>query len=253
MQVLAAYECNQGKVRTNNEDNYFFNGRIAGEKHRNQKSFLQMKRIIHKAVLFSVFDGMGGEEHGEIASGIAAKCMRQRMKKTCSGIPSDFFKGLCHEMNEAIYQKSLELQADRIGTTMAAVYLQYDRAWICNVGDSRIYRMRDGLLERLSHDHTNMEFLESRHLSNTKSGLTQYLGMDSAKYYLNPYIDDVRIRSGDHFILCSDGLTDMVGEEEIRRIIEQSTSAEDCAGKLVDRALENGGKDNVTVIVCRIR
>ncbi len=161
MQILAAYECNLGKVRTNNEDNYFFNGKIAKEKHRNRSSFLQIKRTIHKAVLFSVFDGMGGEEYGETASYIAAKYIQQSVKETWSGIPSDFFKGICYEMNETIHHKSLELHVDRIGTTMAAVYLQYDRAWICNVGDSRIYRMRDGLLEQLYDDCSSREFMEN--------------------------------------------------------------------------------------------
>ena len=114
-------------------------------------------------------------------------------------------------------------------------------------GDSRAYRLREGEFLQLSKNHVDLREGEK------KGPLTQHLGIRPDDYLIEPYIAKGELRHGDQYLLCSDGLTDMLTNVEIDGIMSDTITATECAQRLVDAALEKGGRDNVTAIVCRIR
>ena len=107
------------------------------------------------------------------------------------------------------------------------------------------------MLEKLSEDHVEGMYSIGRTKKNKKPGLIQYLGMDPEEILLEPTIHCSDLQKGDTYLLCSDGLTDMVTEADIASLLNKAADAEEATTGLVDMALENGGKDNITAIVCK--
>lgn len=257
VKISAVYTCDLGKVRKKNQDNLYFQGKILKLQHTKAHSKLLWRTSTKKAVCVGVFDGMGGEQWGETASFLAAETIKNEMLEKKTGrIPGDILLEICSKANEQIYRKTLELNAERIGTTAAIVYMQYDRIWCCNVGDSRIYRLRDGRLQQMSVDHVDRtedgDGGRTWGRNKKKPGLTQHLGMKPGDMDLLPYIADERMEPGDRYLLCSDGLTDMVSPDEIADILETKRALTECSKLLLESALEHGGKDNITMILFRV-
>lgn len=155
-------------------------------------------------------------------------------------------------MNGAVCARAAELDSGRMGSTAVLLYLNAREAWVCNVGDSRAFLLRDGELRQLSVDHTDAGLLAAQGVRGRKPALTQHLGIRPEEMVLEPHFFREKLRPGDWYLLCSDGLTDMVSEEEIRSAAETAPDAGQCVRKLTEAALENGGRDNVTVIAVRI-
>lgn len=234
-----------GKIRTNNEDNFYFDGKNLEMYNSGSKQILEKEESTDHAVCLGVFDGMGGESNGEKASYYAAITLKEELAKTIKK-PKEFLQQTIQKMNEWICQ---EAQKDKtfMGTTAAMMYIFETEVYICNIGDSRIYRLRENQLMQISEDH-----VEKIALTSGKPALTQNLGIPKEEMEIEPYIAKGTCRKGDIFLICTDGLTDMVKEEEIYHILKQTSNMKQCAEDLITRALENGGKDNITVIVCKI-
>lgn len=245
----AACGCNTGKIRKNNEDNFFFDGRCLEADNSGLKHPVTMTKTLRRELCVAIFDGMGGENFGEVASFAAADCMQYTTRKLKDYfIPErKFLNSLCMKINDAVVAKQQELCTERMGSTMVALYFSHGYVYVCNLGDSRAYRLRDGEFLQLSVDH-----LEKREQTRKKAPLTQHLGISPENFLIEPYIAKGELKRGDQYLLCSDGLTDMLTNLEIDGIMSSTESAEDCVKKLIDAALEKGGKDNVTAIVCRI-
>lgn len=246
----AACLCNTGKIRKNNEDNFFFDDRCLEAENNGLKHPVSMAKTLRRELCVAIFDGMGGENYGEFASFAAADCM-QRTTRSLKDyfIPErNFLYSMCMKLNDAVVAKQKELCTERMGSTMAALYFSHNYVYVCNLGDSRAYRLRDGEFLQISVDH--IEKREGQ--PQKKAPLTQHLGIDPEEFLIEPYIAKGELQHGDRYLLCSDGLTDMLTNFEIDDILSSEPTAEDCAQRLVDVALEKGGKDNVTVIVCRI-
>jgi protein phosphatase len=120
------------------------------------------------------------------------------------------------------------------------------------LGDSRAYRYRQGEFMQLSVDHTDAAVIKERGITNRRPRLTQYLGIDQQELILEPAISKGEIHKGDWYLLCSDGVTDMLSNFEIADIIHRAKNAEQCVTQIINAALEKGGRDNITAIVCRI-
>ena len=245
----AACLCDTGKVRKNNEDNFYFDNQYLKVDNNGLANPLTMTKSLNKEFFIAVFDGMGGENYGEYASFAAAGYMQYITRKFIYHfIPVRRFLGLmCMKINGAVVAKKKELFTEHMGSTMAAFYFCHDDVYVCNLGDSRAYRLREGNLLQLSVDH-----IAKQGEGKKKASLIQYLGINTDHYYFEPYIDRKELREGDQFLLCSDGLTDMLSDCEIVEIMNSGDSVEACTRKLVESSLQKGGKDNVTVIVCRI-
>lgn len=249
--IEAACGCNIGRVRKNNEDNFYFSGRMLPCDNNGLRMVYTQKINSDEMPLFAVFDGMGGEEAGEVASFQAAnvtdKCAEQLKKYLIP--PREFLEDMCAKMNRAVCEESQKLAFGRMGSTVASMLFVNDTAYVCNLGDSRVYRLRDNELMQLSEDHT--ELLPPN--VTRKPRLTQHLGIFEDELRLEPHIAKGGIKKDDRYLLCSDGLTDMLSNAEICAILKDHQSVRQATAKLIDLALGHGGKDNITVILCRVK
>lgn len=250
LMIEAACACHMGKVRKNNEDNFFFDGKCLERENNGLRHPVSFQRSIRSGLCLAVFDGMGGENFGEHASYAAARQMQLTERAFAAFfIPErKYLERLTEQLNDAVVLAQREMLTDKMGTTMVSLYFSGRFVYICNVGDSRGYRLRDGEFLQLSEDH-----VEKRPGStHKKAPLTQHLGLDTEEVQIEPYIAKGELKRGDTYLLCSDGLTDMLTNFEISDIILNSTDAESCVQALTQAALEHGGRDNITVIICRI-
>jgi protein phosphatase len=249
-QLSAACGCSIGRVRKNNEDNFYFDGSSLPEENRGLSGCIVRKAYLEKEVLFGVFDGMGGEEYGEKASFAAAETAKAKAdigRRYAIGSRA-FLTQLSHEMNRAVCERQKELYVTRMGTTAAMLLFVPDEVYACNLGDSRIYRLRDNELSQVSVDDVE-RVPEGVH---RKAGLTQFLGIPEDELALEPHIVKCELKRGDVYLICSDGVTDMIPNLELCMILREHISVKQTVEHLIRRALQNGGHDNTTAIVIRI-
>ena len=231
-----------GNVRSINQDNFFCDGKYSCVDNAALAFPLNGSLPCNQPFMIGVFDGMGGEECGEVASLIAAKCTAE----TAIGAqPLDNLKEYCKKANEQICTYAAENGISAMGTTAAILAFTKKEITLCNIGDSKIFRFANQKLEQISVDH----YAVAAH--GRKPPLSQNLGIPAFEMIIDPYFAKGAYHDGDLYLLCSDGLTDMVSAEEIKQVI-CGTAFDNAAERLLTTALENGGKDNITAILCRI-
>jgi PPM family protein phosphatase len=205
---------------------------------------------------FAVADGMGGAKAGEVASAMATEGFEG---EDDSGEPAEVqLARILREANRRIYDLAVADESHRgMGTTLTAAKVTGDEISLGHVGDSRAYRMRDGELEQLTKDHSLVAELErtgqitaeAAEHHPQRSIITRALGPE-------PDVDvdtyTLAGRDGDLFLLCSDGLTSMISDEEIASILRSAESLDEAADALVRAANQSGGKDNITVVLFRV-
>lgn len=242
--------CHIGHNRKNNEDNFYFNGSFLEPVHVQSEGILELEQDPNTAQMYAVFDGMGGGDYGELASYGAAQALDVALHTGFlnEDIESSLRK-LCLHLNQKVYEVEKELGSHYMGTTMVSLYYDTKNVWVYNVGDSRCYRLRDGSLHQLSLDHSETSFVEWMGIKYAKAFLTQVLGMNPKEYSIDPFISKEKLQSGDIYLLCSDGLTDMVSNEEIQSILLESSSIKEACQTLLEKALEHGGVDNITILI----
>ena len=252
-----------GNIRMNNEDNFYLCGSSPTAKELESDSSVIIKRSgVGARGVFCVCDGVGGEEHGELASLITVSTLDEicsGTELTAKGAAAHIASELIEKSGARVAEKSRELGVSFIGTTLALMIITGSKAFAVNVGDSRIYHLRAGRLTQISHDHTRRQYYIDLGLlrQDEPAGplgheLTSCIGMEhpggaAARHFASP----IELEKGDMFILCSDGLTDMVSEKEISSIALGTRNHSDISQALVKAALRAGGADNVTVLtVC---
>ncbi len=208
--------------------------------------------------LIAVADGMGGHAGGEVASAIAINSLVELLSVLDSteidlDSKDDLFVNITHQIDAKILQSSKDdPELSGMGTTLTALNISENNVGLLHVGDSRCYRYRDKKLEQLSIDHTVMqELIDQGRLSPDevashpqRSLLTQALMGDSG---ITPILINFQIKSGDKFLLCSDGLTNVLSNYEILKIIE-ANSDEELIPALIAAVKEKGAPDNITII-----
>ncbi|WKZ56262.1 MAG: Stp1/IreP family PP2C-type Ser/Thr phosphatase [Bdellovibrionota bacterium] len=207
---------------------------------------------------YVVADGMGGVKGGAIASGLAIKVLEEGLKEKAAVTPEDLV-ALIQKANSEIFQRGTnEPTLQGMGTTLVGLCFYGTTMAITNVGDSRAFRIRNGVIEQLTQDHTLvMELVRSGAISPEQAGNHPVSHMLTRSLGPSPSVDvDCTISpdgpaQGDVYILCSDGLYNMVGPEEFTEII-QSCDLEDAVVELVDLANLRGGTDNITVIAVEV-
>jgi serine/threonine protein phosphatase PrpC len=206
--------------------------------------------------LFAVADGMGGAKAGEVASAVAVEAVEAAQE---SGEPAEAqLASIVRKANRRIYDLAVADESRRgMGTTLTLAKLHGDEVSLAHVGDSRAYRLRAGELEQLTHDHSLVAELErsgqitpeaaERHPQ--RSIITRALGPEP-----DVEVDTYTLtgREGDLFLICSDGLTSMISDDEVRSILRSAGSLDEAAEELVRAANQSGGKDNITVILFRL-
>ena len=220
---------------------------------------------------YFVSDGMGGGSDGEIASQIVVETISDAIENTASDSPGSrkyAVQQAVHRANRTIRAYSQAHNYAQMGATLVLLLLDpWDsgKALLCHVGDSRIYRFRDGTLQQLTRDHTvgaelalSLEKKGSRKdcsmmMDHTNSPfshvLTRSIGVSEN---VLPEWDETTIRPGDLLMLCSDGVTTMLKDDEIQQIFRENESTEGKASALSERVLAAGAKDNFTMILCQV-
>ena len=253
--ISAACGCHTGRRRKNNEDNFFFAGRYMTSDNNGLGSILEKSFSLKKDRFFAVFDGMGGGEYGEIASYIAAKATEQYLNaEEAADITDkkDYLEKMCTYVNDRIFKETLRLDAEMMGSTLAGLYFTGSQVWTVNVGDSRCFLLRDGKLQQISEDQTDEAYMKENGIQGRKPYLTQYMGMNPEEVRVLPYAECLQLKKGDRFLICSDGVSDMVSIEFLETMLLQTQSPAKCVNTILTAALEAGGKDNITAIVLEI-
>ena len=245
------YSCfsHVGKLRNENQDNFLCDGKYLG--HFEDPGGFSMQGCANHAQpqVFGVFDGMGGEEHGEIASLIAAKCAA---KLKIGQRPIEDLQQYCAMANEEICRYAEDNNIGSMGTTAVIIVFAENEIDLCNIGDSKAFHFDGENLEQISVDHYAATVYRK------KPPLSQNLGIPPHEMMIEPHYARGYYHDGDFFLLCSDGLTDMVSTEEISKILTETaaggiTDVNKAAEKLLQKALDNGGRDNITIILCRVK
>ena len=206
--------------------------------------------------MFAVADGMGGAKAGEVASAMAVEAVGAAGEST---EPTEAqLAGIVRDANRRIYDLAVADESRRgMGTTLTLAKVHGDEVSLAHVGDSRAYRMRDGELAQLTRDHSLVAELErsgqitaeAAEHHPQRSIITRALGPEP-----DVEVDTYTLagRDGDLFLICSDGLTSMISDEEVASILRSASSLDEAANALVRAANQSGGKDNITVILFRL-
>ena len=242
--VLPFWWCSasdRGKVRAENEDRYLAEAELG---------------------LFVVSDGMGGHRGGALASQIVSEDLPvmietglDRLRVGSAGaIRSLLSKAIAEQSRQLLLEGGSESGFKDMGATLVMVLLRNGRAYVANLGDSRMYRFRGGRLRQLTKDHSVVSELvdrgqikpEEAEKHEAAGEITHYVGMEEKPA---PYVCSFGLRKGDRLLLCTDGLSDMVDDGAIAAILGGEDEIERACRRLVDAANAAGGEDNVTVLL----
>lgn len=232
---------------------------IGKTRSMNQDSFLVSENNDNGLNLYLLADGMGGYKGGEIASKVAITAVNKYITQKFDEISKnkesilELIEESIDFANSAIYEESeQDEELQDMGTTLEVVLIYNNRIYIGHIGDSRIYRVRKNKMKKITTDHSYVEKLiqdgeitrEESYTHPKKNLLIKALGTDKE---VDPDLIYAPLERGDVLIMCSDGLTNMIREDKILEIIKENK--EDCTTDLVDEANNEGGLDNITVVV----
>ncbi|MBO5559094.1 protein phosphatase 2C domain-containing protein [Ruminococcus sp.] len=246
-----------GAVRASNEDNISINGR---SRPIPQNIMNICGTTANRCLLLAVYDGMGGEQMGEVASDIAAKMSGKLLDRLNTAEVEkypDMVNKYIDEANAEICRRLHNSGSTRGGTTAAIAYIKDGVVYPFSLGDSRIYLLVNGELIQISEDHTlamrkykaNIYTLEEAEQSMDSHKLTLFLGVDvDGKGLTAQWYQPFNMPHSGKLLICSDGLYDMCSKDEIRDILLNS-SEKNISSELVSAAVQNGGTDNITCIV----
>jgi serine/threonine protein phosphatase PrpC len=258
-----------GKVRENNEDQFLIATLVkALQVERTSLPAGPLQRGGDRSHLFVVADGIGGGAGGEQASALAIESVEsfvvdvfQWFRQLRGGeedkVLADFQSALSHANAQVLAEASRNPGLRGMGTTLTLAYSQNDMLFVAHVGDSRCYLHRGDILHRLTRDHTLVEELVRRGVLPAEQAaghrwrhvITNAVGGDSTEVRVD--VHKLRLEAGDAVLLCSDGLTEMVSEAELARTLQAEADVEQACRRLVGRANEEGGRDNITVVLAR--
>lgn len=231
-----------GNIRRINQDNFICDGQYLNTSDAPMTFPLRGTKNSDDMPIFGIFDGMGGEECGEIAAFIASK--KAAEIQVGDDVAADLFR-FCYKANEDICDYAIQNNVSAMGTTAALLAFTDKKITLCNIGDSKIFRFCNGILEQISQDHITVSAF------GIKPPLSQNLGIPPDELIIDPYLAQGDYNDGDIYLICSDGLTDMISTGEITEILI-SEPIEKAITQLLEKALANGGKDNTTIILCKI-
>ncbi len=236
------FKSDRGKVRDNNQDSYF---------------------LMPEEGIFLVADGVGGHTHGELASRTAMSDIAAFVRE--NPIPygaedeliKQYFCDLTLLVNEHIYTIAGEQAPRGMATTLVILYIEGDKAHALNVGDSRIYLIRGGVMTQITEDHTFVNTLVKKGIISEEEAkthpdrnmITKAIGADRT---VEPDFYTFDIKENDVIIMCTDGLYNEVSSDTVVQMVNEEDDMRKLCSDLVDRANSNGGGDNITVVSVKI-
>jgi protein phosphatase len=269
VQVAFGARTDIGKVRPQNED-HFLVARMGKVMRVVATSLVRddaLKVSEDRGILMVVADGMGGHAAGEIASALAISSVESFVLNSLkwfmrlggaeeSALMRELRKGLEQADKALLAEMDLDPALAGMGTTLTLAFSVADDLYVAHAGDSRAYVYRDGQLDQLTTDHTLAQHMvevglltpEAARRDRSRHAVTNALGAGGG---VRGEIDKLRLKDGDVVLLCTDGLTDLVDDERIAEVLARHLDPEAACNRLVELALENGGRDNVTVVAAR--
>lgn len=230
-----AYVTNRGLVRAHNEDALFAAGRLVQE---DASQVVEAYMDASEPVAFLVADGLGGHGHGEVASRFVADAIGRRAAEIQD---RDSLLRAAVEVDDALREQALRAGDARLmGSTLAGIVVHEEEILAFNMGDSRIYDLMDGIAQLSVDDR----------IAPGSNQITQCFGGRWTRELFDPHVIIFPRRIGQRFLLCSDGLTDVVPDAEIAALADRPLA--DLVGALLDAALAGGAPDNVTIIAVEV-
>ena len=241
--MLVGAISDRGKMRETNEDAY---------------------SVMQKEKVYVIADGVGGGNTGEIASRVAVEQIEKYIRQNPVWNAQEkyqvirYLQSCVESANTEIVNIALNHKENSgMATTLVVVHTIGNRAFICNAGDSRVYLRRGRLLEQLTEDHTYVNSLlkaglitqEQADIDSRRNVITKALGADES---IQPDYYQLKLEIGDILILCTDGLYNELSMDEMIKSIEDGKTMQDVCSKLVEKANNNGGNDNITVICLKV-
>lgn len=221
----------------------------------NQDSvFVTQEQIGRLSNLFLVADGMGGHKAGDYASRFVVETISRLIRESEGLSPVSILMKAIERTNELLYAEAQnDPDHEGMGSTLVAATIEGDTMYVANVGDSRLYLLRDSL-EQITRDHSLVEEMVARgqlergseSYQNQKNIITRAMGIKSS---VRPDIFEVQLQECDCVLMCSDGLTNMIDDPGISRILKTTDTLKEKTEQLIRTANENGGKDNISVIL----
>ena len=205
--------------------------------------------------LFLVADGMGGHNAGDYASRITVETVVERIADASEDDPKVIFNDAIQAANELVRKQAATIaELEGMGTTIVAATCQKDMLYVANVGDSRLYVINQGEIRQITRDHSWVEEMvqrggmgrEEARNHPDKNIITRAIGAEST---VQVDFFTVKMKEGDLILMCTDGLTNMLEDEEIRMILDGARDLVEQAGALVESANERGGRDNISVVL----
>ena len=267
LKIEAAVCCSIGR-RANNEDNFYVTGRYMEREQMNEGGQYSAA-VADELQIYAVCDGMGGAEFGEEASLKAVKALEQYQKTCPQPDSTKYLNDLIDQTSKDIDQISLDkgMPSGSCGSTIAMMILRNDILRTVHVGDSRVYRLRGGKLERMTRDDSEvMDMVERGEITMDqawthprKNVITRHLGMPTDGTVLMPSISArTQMQNGDRYMLCSDGVSDQLHDTMIQEILGRHMPSKDAAELIVRTALRDADKagvssDNITCIILDVK
>ena len=219
--------------------------------------FCSMESVGKLPNLFLVADGMGGHKAGDLASRYTVETLTDSIKNSASDNPITIINDAIVEANTKLLEKAAESeQYTGMGTTLVVCTIIGESMYVANVGDSRLY-LYDGRLSQITRDHSLVAEMvalgklgrDEARRHEKKNVITRAIG--GAKEIMADFFE-AELTAGNRIIMCSDGLSNMVEDEEIERVLASDIPIEDKTKQLLGRANENGGKDNIAVVIIEL-
>lgn len=219
--------------------------------------FCSMEPVGKLPNLFLVADGMGGHKAGDLASRYTVETLTDSIKNSASDNPITIINDAIVEANTKLLEKAAESeQYTGMGTTLVVCTIIGESMYVANVGDSRLY-LYDGRLSQITRDHSLVAEMvalgklgrDEARRHEKKNVITRAIG--GAKEIMADFFE-AELTAGNRIIMCSDGLSNMVEDEEIERVLASDIPIEDKTKQLLCRANENGGKDNIAVVIIEL-
>lgn len=232
-----------GNVRKVNQDNYICESANLDIEKFPEFAFGKGEFSNKDLKILGVFDGMGGEQCGEDASRIASECAK---KLVLGKEPASDLEKFLFYANDEIIKFADENGVVSMGSTAALLGFGKHEIALCNIGDSKIFKINENGIWQISEDHL------AAGPAGTKPALWQSLGMAEEECRISPYKAYIDYCDNDYYLICSDGLTDMVSMNAIAAIV-LSSEKEAAIDALLKKALENGGRDNITIVLCKVQ
>lgn len=247
LNIRVSLNSDVGCIRSNNEDIIL----ILGETYRDCSDDFVVSVNDKGRFVAALADGMGGHNAGEIASEMAVKAFDSFIINLPENLSDHDFRNLVDNEIKEIHNQLINYgfsdpEAFGLGTTLIAFVTCENRIYLINVGDSRIYRFRNGILCQLTRDHSEQNRQNDSSLPSNL--IYNCLGGGGESAFADVMEITGKVYENDTFMLCSDGLSDMVSEEDMELTMNESFSARN----LVKKAKSNGGKDNVSVLLLKI-